>query len=168
MLNFLFGENIHYEQMYGRHQPETGDDSHPIFRLCSAILETAATHQVTKIRFVSDPDRGELQLPPTQEMHEAELERQRQFNDPTTTSYRFRQIMTEAGVVHPPESRDDPRLCVDFLVNGNWRESMSIPTSLKDTVIRRYQFHFNYKNCVSLEIPENLIYVNRHDCSITR
>jgi hypothetical protein len=75
--------------------------------------------------------------------------------------------MAEAGVRERPES-DFPRLCVDFQIKGEWREAMTIPANLKDPVIRRYPFYLNYQNCVSLEIPENLIYVNGYYCSISR
>jgi hypothetical protein len=75
--------------------------------------------------------------------------------------------MAEASIRERPES-DLPRLCGDFQINEEWREAMTIPTNLKDPVIRRYPFYLNYQNCVSLEIPENLIYVNGYYCSISR
>ena len=166
MLNFLFGDISDYEIRL-RDWPEDGPEAPPIIKLCGAIIKQASIDNASKVRFVSDPERGEMQLPPSPEMHEAELERQRRLNDPSKTSYRFRQIMAEAGIVHPPQDRETPKLCVDFLINGEWCESMTIPATLKDPVIRRYQFHFNYQNCVSLEIPENLIYVNGDYCSLS-
>lgn len=166
MLNFLFGDTSDYEIRL-RDYPEDGPGAAPIIKLCSAIVHQAASDRATQIRFSCDPARGELQTPPTREEYEAELERQRRLAELSEGSKQFRRIMAEAGVRERQEL-DFPRLCVDFCINEEWREAMSIPANLKDPVIRRYPFYLNYQNCVSLEIPENLIYVNGCYCSITR
>jgi hypothetical protein len=166
MLNFLFGDTSDYEIRL-RDYPEDGPGAAPIIKLCSAIVHQAASDRATQIRFSCDPARGELQTPPTREEYEAELERQRRLAELSEGSKQFRRIMAEASIRERPES-DLPRLCVDFQINEEWGEAMTIPTNLKDPVIRRYPFYLNYQNCVSLEIPENLIYVNGYYCSISR
>jgi hypothetical protein len=166
MLSFLFGDTSDYEIRL-RDYPDDGPGAAPIIKLCSAIVHQAASDRATQIRFSCDPARGELQTPPTREEYEAELERQLRLAELSGGSKQFRRIMAEASIRERPES-DLPRLCVDFQINEEWREAMTIPANLKDPVIRRYPFYLNYQNCVSLEIPENLIYVNGYYCSISR
>ena len=58
MLNFLFGDISDYEIRL-RDWPEDGPEAPPIIKLCGAIIKQASIDNASKVRFVSDPERGE-------------------------------------------------------------------------------------------------------------
>lgn len=167
MISWFFGDaDAHQARFEERHMD--GPSAAPILRLCDAIIRQAIIDGATRIRYVLDPLRRPMETVQTKADYDRIQERLRQERIAGTPEFEFKRIMAEANV-SIPERSDAPEtwLVVDYEIAGHWIEAITIPPNITDPLIRRLAFHFNYAKCVSLESPENMLYVNGYFCSIS-